>query len=184
MLKLPFDIKKISRRRFLELLVSLSCFLPANALTALPLDKTLRKFSQQTLKAYLDTLLPEDLTPSATQLEVDEALLAEAHKNQVLERLLAFGCEWLDKQARELGAESFAVLNETSREKVVASAEKAPKNSLPLFFFNYTRRKSFKYFYANPASWQGIGYTGPPQPIGYPDHFLPPKAQDKWPNPR
>ncbi len=45
-----------------------------------------------------------------------------------------------------------------------------------LGFFDKIRRDVFYGYYSSPISWKVIGYYGPPQPIGYPDHFKPPSA--------
>jgi hypothetical protein len=158
------------------MLIALSTVLPAGVLLAAPLEKPKRRISVRALGPYLDTLLPEDATPSATQLGVDKAVIARARKNRRFARVIALGCAWLDKQATDLGAEEFAALDEAAREAVVTTAEQSPRRSLPRLFFTTTRRFAFSHYYAQPASWKGLGYSGPPQPIGFPDHARPPSV--------
>lgn len=179
MFKVPLDSQQISRRRFIQLLVSLGTFLPTHFLLAVPQGQSGGKVSLNSLGPYLDTLLPEDKTPSATGLGVDQALLEAARKKPRFGRLIALGCEWLDQQAKGLGAAEFASLGEMSRATIVAAAEKAPPNSLPHYFFKTTLNFAFQHYYAQPASWQGLGYMGPPQPRGYPDFSQPPKGADR-----
>jgi hypothetical protein len=122
------------------------------------------------LPAWLDTLIPADGSPSATQLDVDAALLADAGQQPVLMRTLAAGCRRLDNEARRLGAAGFAALSEPLREQVAAAAAAAPEGSLPRQFFLTTQYYAFAHYYARPESWPGLGYHGPPQPVGFPDH--------------
>ncbi|MGR9037097.1 MAG: gluconate 2-dehydrogenase subunit 3 family protein [Gammaproteobacteria bacterium] len=171
-----FPRRGVTRRRFIQFLVSLGTLLPAVALLAVPQGKAGRRVSLRPLGPYLDTLLPDDATPGATKLGVDKALLKQARSMPRFGRLIALGCEWLDKQAKGLGAEDFASLDEDSRAAIVAAAEKSPPKSLEHYFFTSTLNFAFQQYYADPASWQGLGYSGPPQPVGYPDHFQPPKG--------
>jgi hypothetical protein len=164
------------RRRFLRLLVALSSVVPASVLLAVPGGKSTRRISIKALGPYLDTLIPEDQTPSATQLGVDKSLLAVSRANSRFARLIALGCEWLDKQARDQGFADFSALDETAQQAIVAAAEGSPARSLPRSFFNSTRKMVFRYYYAHPESWRSLGYAGPPQPFGFLDFAQPPKA--------
>lgn len=164
------------RRRFLRLLVAFSTFVPASVLLAVPTGKSTRKISIRALGPYLDTLIPEDQAPSATQLGVDKHLIAISRTNPRFARLIALGCEWLDKQGRERGVEDFAALDETMRETMVAGAEQSPAGSLPRSFFTSTHKMAFRQYYAHPDSWPSLGYAGPPQPFGFLDYAQPPKA--------
>ena len=173
----PFvsDLSALSRRGFLRLLLALSALLPARLLLAAPVDKATRRISVRALGPYLDTLIPEDSTPSATQLGVDKALIDLARKRPQVARLIGLGCAWLDAQASERGAEGFAALDAAGREAVVALAEQSPARSLPRAFFELTQRQAFSHYYAQPAAWNGLGFAGPPQPMGFLDFAEPPK---------
>ena len=164
------------RRRFLRLLVTLSAVIPAKVLLAVPAGKPTRQISIRALLPYLDTLIPEDQSPSATQLGVERSLIAAARANPRFARLIALGCEWLDKQGHELGFEDFASLATEQREAVVAAAEQSPAGSLPRTFFSSTHKMVFRHYYAHPKSWRSLGYAGPPQPFGFLDYAQPPKA--------
>ena len=164
------------RRRFLRLLVAFSAIVPVNILLAVPGGKSTRRISIRALGPYLDTLIPEDQAPGATQLGVDKTLIAVTQANPNFARLVALGCEWLDKQGRKQGSDDFASLDENARETVVAAAEKSPTGSLPRAFFASTHKMVFRHYYAHPESWRNIGYTGPPQPFGFLDYAQPPKA--------
>ena len=132
--------------------------------------------SSETLKAYLDTLIPADETPSASQLGVDQWMLAKGRKDEGYQLALVVGTTWLDEQARERGARDFASLDLSARETVVARAAEADSESVENLFFEITRTDAFLHYYAQPESWRGItGYQGPPQPQGYTDYYLPPQ---------
>jgi len=165
-----------SRRGFLRFLLALSTLLPARLLLAAPLEQAERRISLAALVPYLDALIPEDSTPSATQLGVDQAILDLARQRFEVARLIALGCAWLDGQARERGTAEFAALDPAGREAVVALAERSPARSLPRAFFELTQEQAFTHYYAQAASWQGLGFAGPPQPLGFLDFAAPPKA--------
>jgi hypothetical protein len=169
------DLEAPSRRGFLRLVLALSAFLPAQLLMAAPVEKTRRRISIGALAPYLDTLIPEDSTPSASALGVDQAILKLARRRPRIARLVGLGCAWLDKQAGERGAKDFAALSELEREAIVALAEGSPARSLPRTFFAFTQQQAFSNYYAQPAAWQGLGFAGPPQPLGFLDFAEPPK---------
>ncbi len=126
------------------------------------------------LAPYLDTLIPADESPAASALGVDRRLIDKAAGDAGYRRLLAQGCRWLDRAARKLGAADFAALPEGGREAVVALFAAARRGSRPRIFFETTRSDAFFHYYARPESWAGLGYDGPPQPVGFPDHAAPP----------
>jgi len=171
----PFDGKGPSRRGFLRLLLCLSAFLPARVLLAVPVGKAAPPNQLSAFAPYLDTLIPQDSTPSASQLGVDEAVTASARQHPRLDRLVRLGCAWLDEQAGQRGVPDFASLSELEREAVVALAERSPARSVPRVFFEFTRDQAFFHYYAQPAAWQGLGLSGPPQPLGFVDFSEPPR---------
>lgn len=129
---------------------------------------------RRTLACYLDTLLPADSTPSASQLGVDRALVTQAGRELFLARLLVRGCSWLDTEAAKRGSSDFATLGASDQEIVVSIAERSPRDSLPRTFFDTILPLAYREYYARPESWIGLGFAGPPQPLGFPDHAEPP----------
>lgn len=121
----------------------------------------------QTLAAYLDTLIPADETPSATQLRITERLVAQAETDSGYQRLITKGCAWLDAQARQQGAAHFAALGEAQRERVINLAASGEAGLLAVMFFDRTRADAFSHYYAHPQSWRALDYAGPPQPQGF-----------------
>ena len=164
------------RRRFLQTFIWLvplwSIRVQAKDLIALVDDPN----PLAALAPYLDTLLPADTTPSASQLEVDKAIEAVAKRQPPLAQLLTLGCAWLDNQARQQGRENFASLHESSREQLVAQAEASPPGGLPATFFQVTLALAYRHYYARRESWIGLGFAGPPQPFGFPDHTQAPQS--------
>ena len=170
----PVAQQRLARRAFVRTLLALAGALPARLLLAAPADKTVQRISLGALVPYLDTLIPADSTPSASQLGVDQAIIGIARQQPRMARLVALGCAWLDQQAAERGAADFAALPQAEREAVVALAEGSSQRSLPQAFFGFTQREAFTHYYAQPAAWAGLGFDGPPQPRGFLDFAKPP----------
>jgi hypothetical protein len=166
----------ITRRELLRLLVSLSAYLPASWLLAAPTGESTRKVSISALGPFLDTLLPQDGTPSATQLGVDKEIVERMQNSKRFAKIAVLGCSWLDKKARERGADEFALAEPAQQETIVTLAENSKPRSLPLVFFTATRQFAFQHYYAQPESWQDLNYAGPPQPRGFLDHASPPRG--------
>jgi hypothetical protein len=131
----------------------------------------------RSLPAFLDTLLPADgESPAATALAVDRKVLA-ALAGRPYRRLLVQGCLWLDREARRRGGTDFAGLGQDARDVIVAFADSRRAGSPPRAFFETVRRAAFTAYYADARSWPDIGYDGPPQPAGFPDHASPPPSR-------
>jgi hypothetical protein len=168
----PFEtISKpgITRRDLLRLLVSLAAWLPAPLLLAAVSGKDI-PVSLPAFGPFLDTLLPEDESPSATQLGVDTAILESAARIRKLARIIELGCAWLDRQAGIRSVDGFAALDESLRIEIIAAAEQSADRSLPKVFFKSMRQMAFQHYYSDPRSWPALAYTGPPQPHGFPGH--------------
>jgi hypothetical protein len=169
-------IMRLTRRFLLKLFAALGVMF-APKITLADKKKTYsRSISLRALSPFVDTLIPEDTTPSASQLGVDRALIDMARTDSNIAVLLVAGCEWLDKAAQDLGKKEFTELDQAARDEVVRVAEDSPRRNLSRMFFDTIRHHAFRHYYAQPASWQGLGYSGPPQPRGFPDHVAPPKS--------
>jgi len=165
----------MGRRGFLRLLVALSAWLPSPMLlAALPGS---RSAAPPALEPWLDTLLPGDGSPSASQLRLAPRVAARAFGNPQLSRLVELGCAWLDKQAQSRGAAGFNALDEDGRIAVATAAEQAPRRTLPRVFFAQTLDLAYQEYYSQPATWESLGFSGPPQPRGHPGHDRPPGAR-------
>ncbi len=165
----------MNRRRWLQVVSVLLAWLRGNAMAAVMVERpALGVPDLPAFAPFLDTLIPADATPSATQLDIDKRLLA-VPRAAAGATLLAEGCAWLDAQARALGKSGFAALTEAQRETIVARAAAAAPGSLPNIFFNRMRSDAMRVYYATPEPWAALGYDGPPQPRGFPDHARAPR---------
>lgn len=132
--------------------------------------------SFRALGPFVDALLPGDgLSPSATDLGIDARILRLTVSRPDFERLLVLGCGWLDSQARSSGAEDFAALAPADREALVARSETAPEETPPRRMFDAVHRLALIAYYGDSRSWPALGFSGPPQPVGFPDHDQPPE---------
>jgi len=171
----PLSRLKLTRRQLLDLLVALSVWVPLRILlAAVPSDHSAS--SPQNLRAFLDVLLPEDESPSASQLGVDAQILDEASEHPNVKGLLDTGSAWLDLQARRKRAQAFHQLDEQGKIDIVKLAESQPQPSLIRVYFRFVQDRAFKYYYSHPDSWASLGYDGPPQPRGFMDYDQPPRG--------
>lgn len=157
------------RRQFLLSLVASVAPLPrlASALP-IPVDRD-RTAPGETLRRYLDTLIPADETPSASALGVDREVMDIARRLPEYLQLLDLGLAWLDTAARARGAASFAAATDEHRIAIVREAQEARPGTLPRRLFDRVRSDAVRLYYAHPASWSALDYGGPPQPVGFPD---------------
>lgn len=140
-----------------------------------PLDFQVPESGKSTFAVFLDTLIPADETPSASALELDAEILASVKPSSSFQRLITQGCAWLELQASEQYGVAFTVLEEPARVAIVQRAEASAKNSMENVFFRAVRDDVLNRYYARVEAWPALGYAGPPQPDGFPDHSRPPK---------
>ncbi|HMV05551.1 MAG TPA: gluconate 2-dehydrogenase subunit 3 family protein [Accumulibacter sp.] len=130
------------------------------------------------LDAWLETLVPaEEDFPGALALGVAARVAAAVARDARYGELVRQGLAWLVEKAGESGERSFAALPAQTREAIVSQAAAAPLGSLARTFFQATLDDALFHAYADPRSWVGIGYAGPPQPLGFLDHASPPARQ-------
>ncbi|HEX5372440.1 MAG TPA: gluconate 2-dehydrogenase subunit 3 family protein [Aquabacterium sp.] len=122
----------------------------------------------------LDHLIPADeLTPSATQLQIDKRLWSEVLKDDDYARLVRFGCEWLDRYHPE----GFRGLGADEREQLVLWMSQAPWEAPQRRFFELVRDHAMKLYYLEPVAMRGTPLERPPQPGGRSiDRVLKPRA--------
>jgi hypothetical protein len=169
---------KISRRRFLRISIGAGLLASSGYVwKALYWPSGLTPEEVRTLSSCLDTLIPADESPAASQVGVTEQIISRSSEERKYLVLLKRGCSWLDKAAGRHGAPDFASLSEEKREQVLGTAQAEPEDSIPRGFFERMRHDAFFYYYAHPESWVGLGYSRPPQPLGYPDYASPPKGR-------
>jgi hypothetical protein len=134
-------------------------------------------WDSDTVRAYVDTLIPADDTPSGSMLGVDARLRGVTRGQPDYRRLVELGLGWLNAQARASFGRDFVQLDAAGRETVVGRAASSAFDTLPRLFFERTRATAYFFYYGQPASWRGMrGYRGPPQPQGFVDYAKPPRA--------
>lgn len=162
----------ISRRRLLLVPFLAAIGARLRDVNAALIDGTGRKYDPlDSLPSYLDTLIPDYLGLSATELGVGGHLLDMASTNEQYRALLIAGCRWLDHRAVQEYSGRFSLLPESARISIIETAESAASDTLERVFFERTRRDAFRYYYAQPESWRYLNFPGPPQPNGYPDFY-------------
>ncbi|MCS3904020.1 hypothetical protein J2T55_002052 [Methylohalomonas lacus] len=127
-----------------------------------------------TLAVFLDTLMPADETPAASELGIDQALLERAAADDRYERLIRNGCGLLDRVSQRAYARDFSELDEAQRIRIVEFFERQGPRTLARAFFRSVRDDLFELYYSQPQSWPGLGMDRPPQPAGYMDYQRPP----------
>ena len=129
------------------------------------------------LRAWVDTLLPaEPDFLGALALGVAERIAAAIERGPAYARLYHEALTWLDARAAEAGSATFAGLPEPRRHAIVAAAAASATGSAPRTFFQASLDDALFHAYADPRAWAGIGYAGPPQPIGFLDYAAAPKT--------
>lgn len=166
-----------SRRRALAMAAAGAALLHLRNLAATVLSPSRAPApALEALGPFLDTLIPADHSPSATGAGVDRRLRRLAGRSARHLQLLEAGCRWLDRAAVARGATDFAALDAAGREAVVAGMSAGTPGSPERQFFDRVRGSAMRYYYAEPAVWKSMGYAGPPQPVGFPDHAEPPSG--------
>ncbi len=163
----------MKRREFikngLQLASLLSVVKHANANTA--------RFKKDTpsseLSAFIDTLIPEDSTPSASQLGLEQKLIHLADGIENYPKLLSLGREWLNLQSEASYKRQFTDLTNTQMISVVQLAENNPAHSISNLFFNRVKMDLFSLYYTEPLSMGGLAINSPPQPDGYMNYTKP-----------
>lgn len=164
------------RRNFLKLVAAAAPALITERAYALKTGQStaaIRQYGLEVLASYLDTLLPADESPSASHLDIHHALVEHALGVENYPQLLSLGCRWLDAMAGGQG--SYSRLDLASRERIVVLAESQQAGKIERIFFERTLEDSMRLYYSHPDSWPSLGFTGPPQPIGFPDYRQAPK---------
>lgn len=126
--------------------------------------------TKKTLPAFLDTLIPRDESPSATDLTVDQKLLQKLNKNKRYQKLVDHGCNWLEEYSQKELQQSFNQLSEEQRISIVSLLAKQKTGTDLRRFFDRIRTDAFQFYYSDAGSWQGLGIDLPPQPLGFEDY--------------
>ena len=169
---MPFTRRRLFAATGATLLISLVTWW---SLSKTPQSATLA--AQATLRAWIDALLPAEADfPGGVALGVAEKIAVAIQKKPAYARLTREALTWLNDRARAKAGVAFAELPEPLRDEIVAAAAASAPGSTPRTFFQATWDDALFHAYADPRAWPGLGYAGPPQPIGFADHATPPKS--------
>ena len=163
----------MDRRRFISTVAQAGVLsvLPTEWAQAFPLKKELQPFP-----LFIDVLLPETDTPSASQLMVHIELIKHANNIKNYPELIKRGCFWLNKQAQtKFHKMSFINLSDAEKIVIVKQAEKSKNGDIAKLFFERIKQDAFWFYYAHPETWRVLGFEGPPQPNGYLNYTKPPR---------
>lgn len=117
------------------------------------------------LQTFIDTLIPADAeSPSASQLGVLDDIQGVMKHDALFARLVETGIQWLDINTQG----RFDMLAALERENVLRWMEQQHYDTIPRRFLELLRDQVMLFYYAKPASWNGMEIRRPPQPIGYP----------------
>lgn len=133
--------------------------------------------SQAALRAWIDTLVPaEPDFPGALALGVAERIDLAIQQQPAYAKLSAEALAWVDARALEAGGRRFADLAPEQRNHVVTAAAASAPGSAARTFFQATLDDTLFHTYADQRSWVGLGFAGPPQPLGFPDFAAAPRS--------
>jgi Gluconate 2-dehydrogenase subunit 3 len=157
----PASAERRCAVRRMALAMALACSdLQALAAAAAPDGERIAR----TFVVFCDTLVPADaLTPAASALGVPKAILADLAGQPLGERLLAAGCDWLDRECQG----DFAAAAEGVRHAALERMQAMPWESPPGRFFVVMRNTVMADYYVQPMSWRGLALDRPPQPLGF-----------------
>ncbi|HHQ41453.1 MAG TPA: hypothetical protein ENK20_04085 [Chromatiales bacterium] len=128
-------------------------------------------------RALVDTLVPDDgAAPGALRLGIDRMVLERAARHRGFARALAR----VHAAVVRAGGAGFAQASLERRTALLTRAvegEGVPRRVRRAFL--HVRDFVMLRFYTDRRSWPSVGYTGPPQPRGYPDHTRPPRAGER-----
>jgi hypothetical protein len=125
------------------------------------------------IRDLVDTFVPRDQSPSASDLDIHQRLLELALGIPNYPDLLTQGLGWVNNIAKRLHKKPFADLSPKLRDDTLKLAVSQPSGTLPQVFVSRTRNDTMALYYADHRAWVGLGLDGPIQPAGYPDHNLP-----------
>jgi hypothetical protein len=156
------------RRRFLRLLCEAAAVAPLvlSIRTAFASDHL--AVNSDTLSSFLDVLIPKDVTPSASELEIHQKLLQHAYRIDNYIVLLQQGLEWLDIQSRKYFMNNYVSLKASEKEKITFLSSSGEAPSIVQLFFSRVKNDAIFIYYTQPESWKGM-ISSPPQPYGYLD---------------
>ena len=127
------------------------------------------------VSAVVDLLIPRDDMPGALDLHIDKLLIQKAKVDRSVGRLIAEACHWLDRQAKLRHGRDFLDLAPMEKNNLLEAMAVAGLGSIMNSGFWWLRNGAMELYYSQPVTWEGLGFAGPPQPMGFPDYDTRPK---------
>lgn len=172
---LSCDLGLIERRKFLaySLSIAVVSFVAIDNAEAQNAPKV-KPFYLEVFVAFLDTLLPPNKSPAASDLSVHHDIIKLSKNVNNYPELLLLGGNWLYNTSMFQFGKPFEKLSLNQKNIIVSVAERAKQGSIPEVYFNRIKTDAFNFYYANPASWKFLGFDGPLQPDGFINATKPP----------
>lgn len=143
-------------------------------------------------------IVPTDDEPGATEAGVVDHIDTVVASSEKKQKLYTNGLNWLDRFCQKKYGDTFLNIARVKQMDILSlQYDMFQGTSLyirvgrKLFdiwggitgsrlnrrFLRAIHKDVVEGFYANPVSWQQVGYFGPPNPVGYPDFSEPPSAK-------
>jgi gluconate 2-dehydrogenase subunit 3-like protein len=135
------------------------------------IQKGYKIFNLETQKSM--EALAETLVPGAKQMGIRRTFMDYISKNPGPGAFFDAGFWNLDTLSKTKFKKPFYQL-ENKKDKKVLIDHISVANRV---FFSRFREMVIKFYYSNPAVWKRLSYSGPPQPKGFMDYWLPPKVK-------
>ncbi len=135
-----------------------------------PVEAKTEEFSKRkNFIAFIDCLIPQTDTPSASELMVHFEIYRHARGIENYPALLDYGLGWLEKVALQSFQKGFWQLHMAQQVKILSHMEKAQVGSGERVFFDRVLEDCQRFYYAHAGSWKDLNFAGPPQPDGFLD---------------
>lgn len=163
---------RLGRRDFL----ALTAALPAFAMTGRMADAATQT-GGHILDALVDTLVPGDADfPSGPEIGIPKRLFDLSKTIPNYPEMLGLGFRWIDETTRATHGKDFRAATRDQRDAILRAALNEPAQTLPAVFAARVRNDVMTLYYASPEVWAVLGFEGPIQPVGFPDHDKAPTA--------
>ena len=141
-------------------------------------DEPLEAHEQKGLQHYVDLLIPDDTSPGALKLGVDQGIISKTQDDADYRKILRQGLFRIDSIAEDMFGRPFFQLKNDQASRIISLSEEAKRYSAEHRLFEQLREDSFGDYYAMPESWRSLCYSGPPQPMGFSDYQQSPTSCD------
>lgn len=160
---------RLGRRDMMALCAALPMFAVGRSANSAPLS------NEATLNALVETLLPGDIrSPSGLDTNIPERLLGLAETIPNYRDMLTLGLQWINDWTLRDSGVVFAEAAPSKRDDALKAALAEQPGTLPPVFAARVRNDAMTLYYASPVAWASLGFDGPIQPVGFPDHSAAP----------